>query len=274
MKHPALLLILSFLIIYYKADSAYLGPQILYKKYFETLPQNLKSEEEGFLYGFRGGLSSRGLSSNSGKFIDADLYTEYAEGKTKYTGTRQSLKTKKITPFESFTDNKLFDTEGTIGFPLPYKKITIKPFWGLGYHLWERKMEDYTETFSWIYYHFGGILSLTIVSPWEIGLEAKGMQTKFANIAAREIFPWQLDISVENHLQYSLKAYNRFHSKYFDVYLAAFYRNLKIGPDSIGPNTIGSDVRGHNSNKRKRAFSAPLSTDKLLGGEFILEYNF
>lgn len=254
MKKLIIFLGLTSLISYNKIDSAYIGPQVIYKNYFETLPNELKSEEKGFLYGFRGG-----LTYSLSKHVDFDLFTELAQGKTDYDGTRQSLITKKITPIKALTDNNLFNLEGDIGFPINYKRISLKPLWGLGYHLWERKLEDYLETYTWAYFSFGGILSVKALSFWDIGLEAKGFQTKFANIGIKDIYPWKQEISLDDHLQYSLKLINKFHFKYLNFYLSEFYQVLKIGPGE---------------NIKKSSLSAPLSTDKLLGTEFILEYNF
>lgn len=254
MKRLTPFYILISLLTYNKADSAYIGPQIMHKSYNETLPSGLKSEEEGILYGFRGG-----ISSILGRFINFDLNTEYFNGKTKYTGTKQSLITKKIVPFKSITENNLFNSEGSIGFPIPFKKISIEPFWGLGFHLWERKMEDYIETYSWVYYQFGGLLSVNLSHFWDLGVEGKGMVPKFANIGINNIYPWKQDISLESHLQYSIKLINKFHWKYFSFYLSGYYQRLEIGPGT---------------NIKKSSFSAPLSTDKLLGGELIAEYNF
>lgn len=254
MKKLIIFLGLTSLIACNKVDSAYLGPQIIYKNYFETLPGDLKSEEKGFLYGFRGG-----FTYNFGRHLDFDLFTEFAEGKTNYTGTRQSLITKKITPVKAITENNFFNLEGDIGFPINYKRFFFKPLWGLGYHLWERKLEDYLETYNWLYFSFGGVLSLNITSFWDIGLQAKGFQTKFATIGAKDIYPWKQDISLEDHLQYSLKLINKLHLKYLNCYLSGFFEKLKIGPGE---------------NIKKSSFSAPLSTDILIGAECILECNF
>lgn len=253
MKYIALFLIFLSL-LYNRTYGAYIGPVILYRDYKEMLPSPLKSQERGILYGFRGG-----LSSNIAKFLYTDLSLELVQGQTNYLGTRQSLINYKISEMQGLTNNTLLNIEGTLGLPFKYRLFIISPFWGAGYHLWERELQEYLEKYKWPYIHFGVTLSFELFSLWKIGLEFKEMQTKFASVEIQEIYPWNLDLSLFNKLQYAIKLYNELHFKYISIILAVFYRHLEIGPSQ---------------NEKTSSFSSPLSVDKILGSEIILKYNF
>ena len=190
-----LLLSILSLITYSKLYSAYFGPQVIYKNYKEDLPIPQKSTEQGILYGFTGG-----ISSNIAKIIYTDICVEYAQGNTKYIGTKQDLLTKETRLITSTTENNLLNIEGKVKFPHSHKRITIAPFGGIGYHLWDRKLEEYVENYHWLYFLFGGSISINLTSFYDIGLEVKGMRTKLAKIEINDIYPWRQDLILTNKL--------------------------------------------------------------------------
>ena len=236
------------------AFSFFLGPQIVYKDYKETLPLDLKCEDKGVLEGFRGG-----LSFSLAKLIYGEISVDYAKGKTKYSGIHKDILTDQYYSFHSKTNNILINAEGNLGIALSAKKISIKPFWGVGYHLWERELIDYSETYNWLYINFGAVLAIHITPSWDIGLDVRGMQPKFSKIEIEELNPWNQDMSLFNEMQYAIKIYNKFSISFLNLYLAGFYKNMKIGATKKSDDNY---------------FSARSSIDKIFGAEVILEVNF
>lgn len=254
MKKSNFLIFLFFVTISHACFSFYFGPQIIYKSYKEKLPPNLKAEDKGVLQGFRGGLSMSLV-----RLIYADIDIDYTQGKTNYSAVKYDSINKEYYSISNITDNKLLNAEGNIGVLLSVKRISLKPYWGIGYHLWERKLEDYTESYDWLFFNFGAVLDIKITPEWDIGLDVKGMQPKFTNIEVDKIYPWQQDVSLFNEMQYAIKIYNKFHVSFVTLYLSAFYKNMKIGSSKRNDNSL---------------FYAPPSSDKIYGAEMILEYGF
>jgi len=133
----------EFGFMYYKFD------------YKEDLPAPFKSTENGWLPGVY-----LGWNYNKKNYVYSKIFFEFSYGDTEFEGTTQSG-----TPIRFSDDNHqyLFRGEWDIGYNFAVtKNISIKPYTGYGYRLWDRgyakvttAYTNYKERYYWHYIPVG-----------------------------------------------------------------------------------------------------------------------
>jgi len=239
----------------------YIGPEIYYRRYHEQIIGDGKSDEYGYMYGFRSGYEACFFP------LYIHLMGDLSYGRTTYDGTQLYFEEGILVPCISHTDNRIWDLEGNIGYVFARKKestLTFIPIIGPGYHAWFRegeKEDDYDEKYSWYYFLVGLKFDSFFYSSYRLGLSLKGQYTQNGYVEIIRLFAEDLTLSLNNDWQYSADLYASYFLNKTDVKLTLFYKNQDIG-SSEQIETEGFKI------------TTPLSKSNLIGICFELGYRF
>lgn len=206
----------------------YIGPDLFYRYYNELIEGGGKSTEMGWIPGFQAGWDFyRGWVP----YVGADI--RFAEGRTRFDGTVVNVFQRTFAPFQSHTDNTLFNVEGRLGYTLKWKSVRLSPFFGMGYQRWMREAVDrtsgYDELYTWGYLAEGIRLNWDYCKWGAVGLNLKMMQMKMSEIQIRGAYSWPIVLNLGNKWQAEAEIPLSWNPLPYGISLVSYFRYLPIG---------------------------------------------
>ncbi|MBS0625415.1 MAG: hypothetical protein JSS32_05135 [Verrucomicrobia bacterium] len=226
--------ILLFAFPLFAEQKIYIGPDVFYRYYEEKIPEPRKSKEIGWLPGFQAGWD---LYRSFFPYLGADL--RFAEGKTRFIGTSENTFFRTVRNVESHSDNTLLNFEGRLGYTLNWGKISLSPFFGMGFQRWMRGLGNYTELYTWGYLAEGVRLRCSTTS-WMFGLNLKAMQMKMSEIQICGVYSWPVVLTLGNEWQLETEAPISWLKNPYEISLVPYFRYLPIGQSNTQTTSRGT----------------------------------
>ncbi|MDP1607746.1 MAG: hypothetical protein Q8L98_00330 [Chlamydiales bacterium] len=222
------LLFLFLIILRPSFCGLYISPDLFYRSFKELTGCEGKSEESGWLPGIQAGFD---YENPWGAYLGGDV--RFAEGQTFFDGTIQHHVLKKFIPFQSYTDNTLFNMEGRLGYTLAYKTIQCSPFFAIGFQKWARRASDketgYDEWFRWNYLAAGMRWHWRYSQFWEGGFFFHLMRMKTADVQIRGISVWPIVLTLPDEWQAEAELPFSWNYSTYSVSWVGYIRYLPIG---------------------------------------------
>lgn len=214
----------------------YFGPDFCYQSFHENQTPATKVKEYGYMTKYQFGYEKFGAFS---------LYFAFDICKTK----AKTIHLNELFTMKTKTKNDLVNYEGRLGFSIPFAgRLLLTPFFGFGYHSWERKThEDEIDDkskykYEWYYKGYGLSLYVFLTNGFDIEFRGKMMLPSDTEVSIDKggsytdlfTYLWQdwPSLSLKNKIQYQIEMPMYYHPTIispFEIIFIPYYKNIEIG---------------------------------------------